>query len=220
MHPQLRQIPPSSSRSTMAVLSPSCAARIAATDPPGPEPRTMRSYWSAILLFLCGDLPRLAGFVEGNEGEFALGNRGFKVAVALAGDRFRFQPKRSAPVLQQLDIDAEFVADRHRARELDRIGSDQDRLAVGPPRGERAAGEAHLPHQPPAEHAAIRVGVGRHRGDADHRLSAQASIPSGFSTRRLNACISLAPSAPSIARWSKLPVALIMVAIWSESLIT
>jgi len=30
---------------------------------------------------------------------------------------------------------------------------------------------------------------------------AQASIPSGFSTSRLNACISFAPSAPSIARW-------------------
>ena len=49
---------------------------------------------------------------------------------------------------------------------------------------------------------------------------AQASIPSGFSTRRLNACISLAPSAPSMARWSKLPVALITVAIWRLSLIT
>src|SRR6476646_2524673 len=48
----------------------------------------------------------------------------------------------------------------------------------------------------------------------------QASIPSGFSTSRLNACISRAPSAPSIARWSKLPVALIPVAICSESLMT
>ncbi len=31
MHPQLRQMPPSNSRSTIAVLSPSCAPRIAAT---------------------------------------------------------------------------------------------------------------------------------------------------------------------------------------------
>jgi hypothetical protein len=48
----------------------------------------------------------------------------------------------------------------------------------------------------------------------------QASIPSGASTSRLNACISRAPSAPSMARWSKLPVALMMVAICRESAIT
>ena len=52
------------------------------------------------------------------------------------------------------------------------------------------------------------------------RPSAQASIPSGASMSRLNACISLAPSAPSMARWSKLPVALMMVAICRESSIT
>src|SRR5205085_10674318 len=100
---------------------------------------------------------------------------------------------------------------------------DQDRFARRSPRREGAAGEAHLAHQPAAEHAAVRVGVGRHRGDADHRHAlglAQASIPSGFSTRRLNACISFAPSAPSMARWSKLPVALITVAICKESLMT
>ena len=58
------------------------------------------------------------------------------------------------------------------------------------------------------------VGVGRHRGDADEgdALPAQATNPSGFSTSALNAFICLAPSAPSIARWSKLPVALITVA--------
>src|SRR5690348_13027559 len=50
MHPQLRQMPPSSSRSTIAVFSPSCAERIAATYPPGPDPRTMTSYCSAICL--------------------------------------------------------------------------------------------------------------------------------------------------------------------------
>ena len=47
-----------------------------------------------------------------------------------------------------------------------------------------------------------------------------ASIPSGFSTSRLNAFISRAPSAPSMARWSKLPVALITVAICRLSLMT
>src|SRR5438270_12377915 len=58
--------------------------------------------------------------------------------------------------------------------------------------------------------------------DSDSRNSptdGQASIPSGLSTSRLNACISFAPSAPSMARWSKLPVALITVAICNESLI-
>src|SRR5258708_2992631 len=39
MQPMLRQVPPRYlSFSTMAVFSPSCAARIAATYPPGPEP--------------------------------------------------------------------------------------------------------------------------------------------------------------------------------------
>src|SRR5262245_29276646 len=43
MQPQLRQMPPRCSRSTTAVFMPSCAARIAATYPPGPLPRTIRS---------------------------------------------------------------------------------------------------------------------------------------------------------------------------------
>src|SRR5215207_9053324 len=52
MHPQLRQMPPRCSRSTTAVLNPSCAARIAVTYPPGPAPMTMMSYWSAMFLSL------------------------------------------------------------------------------------------------------------------------------------------------------------------------
>ena len=48
-------------------------------------------------------------------------------------------------------------------------------------------------------------------------LSPQATSPSGFSHSSLNAFISAAPSAPSIARWSKLPVALITVAICKAS---
>src|SRR5262245_45579836 len=44
MHPQLPQTPPGLSRSTTAVRSPSWAARIAATYPPGPAPTTIRSY--------------------------------------------------------------------------------------------------------------------------------------------------------------------------------
>src|ERR1700751_429433 len=43
MQPQLRQMPPNCSRSTTAVFMPSCAARIAATYPPGPPPSTMVS---------------------------------------------------------------------------------------------------------------------------------------------------------------------------------
>ena len=44
-----------------------------------------------------------------------------------------------------------------------------------------------------------------------------ATSPSGFSTRSLKVFINSAPSAPSIARWSKLPVADMMVAIASAS---
>src|SRR5690606_35353250 len=51
-------------------------------------------------------------------------------------------------------------------------------------------------------------------------LRAYATRPSGFSQSSLNTFISSAPSVPFIARWSKLPVALITVAIWSESSIT
>src|SRR4051812_28482868 len=102
----------------------------------------MRSYWSAIVFLLRRDLPRLVVGVEGDEGEFALGHDGFKVAVALAADRFGFEAERRAALLQEINIDAELVADRHRSGELDRVRGDQDRLAVRPARGEGAAGEA------------------------------------------------------------------------------
>ena len=48
-------------------------------------------------------------------------------------------------------------------------------------------------------------------------ISDQATSPSGASTSALNACISSAPVAPSIARWSKLPVAVITEAMASAS---
>src|SRR5262249_23142927 len=43
MQPQLRQMPPRYSRSTIAVLNPSCEARMAVTYPPGPDPMMMMS---------------------------------------------------------------------------------------------------------------------------------------------------------------------------------
>src|SRR6187402_207870 len=49
MQPQLRHVPPSTGcRSTTATVRPSCAARMAATYPPVPEPITTTSNWSAI----------------------------------------------------------------------------------------------------------------------------------------------------------------------------
>src|SRR6476661_7142541 len=48
MQPQLRQMPPSDSRSITATFSPSCEARMAATYPPGPLPTTTKSNCNAI----------------------------------------------------------------------------------------------------------------------------------------------------------------------------
>ena len=113
------------------------------------------------------------------------------------------------------------LQDRFPLAEL--VGGDQHRLALHPPRRLAAGAKRHLADDPPAEHPAVRVEVARHCRCPDHRSTAvlaQASIPSGASTSRLNACISRAPSAPSMARWSKLPVALITVAICRLSLIT
>src|SRR5689334_750871 len=62
-----------------------------------------------------GDLPRLARLVERDEGELAFGHGGFGVAIALPRDRFGLEPERSAALLHQVDIDAEFVAHGHRS---------------------------------------------------------------------------------------------------------
>src|SRR4051794_28450645 len=43
MQPTFRQTPPQNRSSTTATLLPSCAARMAATYPPGPAPRTTTS---------------------------------------------------------------------------------------------------------------------------------------------------------------------------------
>ena len=59
----------------------------------------------------------------------------------------------------------------------------------------------------------------RHAGKDAEQLD-QATSPSGFSTSALNAFINFAPSAPSMARWSKLPVALMTVAICRLSSMT
>ncbi len=47
------------------------------------------------------------------------------------------------------------------------VRRDHHRLAAAVTRSEGAAGERHLAHQPPPEHPAIGVGVGRHGGDAN-----------------------------------------------------
>ena len=57
----------------------------------------------------------------------------------------------------------------------------------------------------------------KHGWLAQNALQPHATSPSGASTSVLNTCISSAPSAPSMARWSKLPVALITVAMASAS---
>src|SRR5438445_10984989 len=43
MHPMFRHVPPRNWRSMQATFMPSCAARMAATYPPGPAPITTRS---------------------------------------------------------------------------------------------------------------------------------------------------------------------------------
>src|SRR3954452_5133379 len=126
----------------------------------------MRSYWSDIVFLFRGDGPRLVLVVERDEGEFALRDERFCLAVALAGEGFSLEAQRRAALSQQLDIDAELVANGHRAGEFDGVRRDQDRLSAATARGEGAAGEAHLPDQPSAEHAAVWVGVGGHRGHA------------------------------------------------------
>ena len=79
------------------------------------------------------------------------------------------------------------------------------RLACAQLLPEPALGIGHVPTQ------AFRM------PECSCRISAQATSPSGASHSCLNACISAAPSAPSIARWSKLPVALITVEMASAS---
>src|SRR5437764_10653380 len=50
------------------------------------------------------DLPRLARFIQRHEGEFALCDHGFGLAVALAGNRLGFEAQRRATLLKQFDI--------------------------------------------------------------------------------------------------------------------
>src|SRR5438477_3123367 len=68
MQPQLRQMPPKCSRSTTAVFMPSCAARIAATYPPGPPPTTMMSKDVSAKSLSSGSVSRLLSAPKGGEG--------------------------------------------------------------------------------------------------------------------------------------------------------
>jgi hypothetical protein len=74
MQPQLRHVPPSTgARSTTAVRSPSCAARIAATYPPVPDPITTTSYSFAIYLSFFRIADNGTKDTEGVAGAGALG---------------------------------------------------------------------------------------------------------------------------------------------------
>src|SRR6187455_1983138 len=66
MHPRKRHVPPRrSSFSTMETESPSCAARIAPTYPPGPLPITTRSFFNRHLAVERSKI-RFAASIEGN----------------------------------------------------------------------------------------------------------------------------------------------------------
>src|ERR1700730_12343114 len=75
MHPTLRQTPPQYLGSTTAVLNPSCAARMAATYPPGPAPRTTTSKWVTAPTLMArpahtrGQLDAAIGPVDARAGE-------------------------------------------------------------------------------------------------------------------------------------------------------
>src|SRR6185436_3543347 len=75
MQPQLRHVPPrTGARSTTAVRSPSCAARIAATYPPVPEPITTTSYSFAIYLSFFLMVERGTNETEADEAGGAAGS--------------------------------------------------------------------------------------------------------------------------------------------------
>lgn len=86
-----------------------------------------------------------------------------------------------------------------------------------------------LADYPPAEMVSALQGnpiLGNRRRRGIERLILQETVllhatnSSGLSISALNACINCAPSAPSMARWSKLPVADMMVAICKLSSMT
>src|SRR5215467_1452866 len=63
IQPQFKQIPPRLSFSMIAVLKPNCDARIAATYPPGPLPRTTTSYAISIYDFRFYDFSDSSGSI-------------------------------------------------------------------------------------------------------------------------------------------------------------
>src|SRR5579875_443182 len=77
MHPTLRQTPPQYCFSMMAVLRPSWLARIAATYPPGPAPRTTTSKCCATgeTISLCQQRP-CKRLIDHQSVDLAAGDRG------------------------------------------------------------------------------------------------------------------------------------------------
>src|SRR5688500_662360 len=67
------------------------------------------------------NLPRLARLIERDEGEFALRHHRLALPVPLPRQRLGLEAQRGAALFQELDIDAELVADRHGAGEADRV---------------------------------------------------------------------------------------------------
>src|SRR6266850_2839967 len=71
MQPIFRQVPPRNSRSTHAVLKPSCAARIAAMYPPGPAPITIRSKFDSATIVSNSRQLLLGGEGYGGKGRWS-----------------------------------------------------------------------------------------------------------------------------------------------------
>ena len=107
----------------------------------------------------------------------------------------------------QLDYEARRLADK-----IDYIATDR---LLPPPLAPKPISAQFTPQPPLGIGHILPQALGPRQRQG--RVTTQATSPSGASTSALNACISSAPVAPSMARWSKLPVAVITDAMASAS---